>query len=82
MCISLGCVHREFLCEPAAEFFGVLILVVFGSGVNCAVTLSSNPSSVLGPPKGVGTLMILRQVAANILIIIGLAIGVFRLGSW
>ncbi|KAI0087003.1 aquaporin-like protein [Irpex rosettiformis] len=43
---------REFLCEPAAEFLGVLILVVFGSGVNCAVALSSNSGSVLGPPKG------------------------------
>ncbi|KAI0344426.1 aquaporin [Trametopsis cervina] len=43
---------RELLCEPAAEFFGVMILVIFGSGVNCAVTLSSSPSSVLGPPKG------------------------------
>ncbi|KAI0085571.1 aquaporin-like protein [Irpex rosettiformis] len=43
---------RGIFPELAAEFFGVLILVVFGTGVNCAVTLSSNPGSVLGPPKG------------------------------
>lgn len=45
----------EMFCAPAAEFFGVMLLVIFGAGVNCQVTLSSNPNSVLGGPKGVSS---------------------------
>ena len=28
--------------EPAAEFFGVMILIIFGNGVDCQVVLSSS----------------------------------------
>ncbi|KIM43009.1 hypothetical protein M413DRAFT_443824 [Hebeloma cylindrosporum] len=34
---------REYLREPAAEFFGVLLFIVFGLGVNCQVSLGGNP---------------------------------------
>jgi len=33
---------REVLREPMAEFFGVMILIIFGAGVDCQVTLSGN----------------------------------------
>ncbi|KIP08611.1 hypothetical protein PHLGIDRAFT_34899 [Phlebiopsis gigantea 11061_1 CR5-6] len=44
-------VIRDIICEPVAEFFGVMILVIFGAGVNCQVTLSNN-LSVSASPKG------------------------------
>ncbi|KAH7914295.1 major intrinsic protein superfamily membrane channel protein [Hygrophoropsis aurantiaca] len=42
---------REVLREPAAEFMGVLILVVFGTGADCQVFLSSN-TEVAALPRG------------------------------
>lgn len=42
------------LREPAAEFTGVMLLIIFGTGVDCQVVLSSNPS-VAPSPKGVRT---------------------------
>ncbi|TCD66287.1 hypothetical protein EIP91_001578 [Steccherinum ochraceum] len=42
---------REHLREPAAEFFGVLLLVLFGSGVNAQTTLSAN-KALAGTPAG------------------------------
>ncbi|KAM5541379.1 hypothetical protein V8D89_004933 [Ganoderma adspersum] len=35
---------REYVREPAAEFLGVMILVIFGNGAACQTTLSSNTS--------------------------------------
>lgn len=58
-----------------------MILVIFGSGVNCAVTLSSNPGSVLGPPKGVNSIIHAEHVHL-LTPALGLAFGVIRLGSW
>ncbi|KAJ7131731.1 putative aquaporin 4 [Mycena crocata] len=43
--------YREMLREPFAEFLGVVVLVVFGAGVNCQVLLSSI-SGVSSSPKG------------------------------
>ncbi|KAI0075085.1 aquaporin [Panus rudis PR-1116 ss-1] len=40
---------RELIKEPAAEFFGVMVLVIFGTGVNCQVGLSQNANVVSGP---------------------------------
>ncbi|CAE6487660.1 unnamed protein product [Rhizoctonia solani] len=42
---------RHFLREPAAEFLGTMILILFGTGVNCQVALSSN-TAVSATPKG------------------------------
>ncbi|KAI0632398.1 aquaporin [Trametes polyzona] len=42
---------REYLREPAAEFFGVMILIIFGAGVDCQVVLSAD-SRVASSPKG------------------------------
>ncbi|KAI0690457.1 aquaporin [Cerioporus squamosus] len=42
---------REVLREPAAEFFGVMILIIFGAGVDCQVVLSAN-TGVASSPKG------------------------------
>ncbi|KAG6848276.1 hypothetical protein H0H93_001619, partial [Arthromyces matolae] len=39
------------LREPAAEFLGVMILIIFGNGVDCQVVLSSN-AAVASSPKG------------------------------
>ncbi|KAI1794876.1 aquaporin [Ganoderma leucocontextum] len=33
---------REYIREPAAEFFGVMILIIFGAGVDCQTQLSKN----------------------------------------
>jgi aquaglyceroporin related protein len=38
--------------EYAAEFLGVMILVIFGNGVDCQVVLSTN-AGVASSPKGV-----------------------------
>lgn len=42
---------RELIREPAAEFFGVMILIIFGTGVDCQVVLSAN-TGVASSPKG------------------------------
>jgi aquaglyceroporin related protein len=42
---------REYIREPAAEFFGTMILVIFGCGGNCQAVLSSS-SAVASSPKG------------------------------
>lgn len=42
---------RETMREPMAEFAGVALLVIFGLGVNCQATLSTNPG-VASAPKG------------------------------
>ncbi|KAJ3524467.1 hypothetical protein NM688_g8556 [Phlebia brevispora] len=42
---------REIIREPMAEFFGVLILIVFGNGVDCQTVLSAN-TKVASSPKG------------------------------
>ncbi|KAK7690298.1 hypothetical protein QCA50_006955 [Cerrena zonata] len=42
---------REWIREPAAEFFGVMILIIFGNGVDCQVVLGSN-TSISATPKG------------------------------
>ena len=43
---------RELLSGPIGEFVGTMILVIFGAGVNCQATLSSNPLGSASP-KGV-----------------------------
>ncbi|KAG6839562.1 hypothetical protein C0991_001501, partial [Blastosporella zonata] len=35
--------YRQLLREPMAEFTGVMLLIIFGNGVDCQVVLSSNP---------------------------------------
>ena len=40
---------RDYVRAPAAEMLGVMVLVLFGDGVVCQVTLSSNPKVVPGP---------------------------------
>ncbi|KEP49030.1 major intrinsic protein (MIP) family transporter [Rhizoctonia solani 123E] len=42
---------KHFIREPAAEFLGTMILVIFGTGVNCQVALSSNPA-ISASPRG------------------------------
>jgi len=43
--------YRAVIREPVAEFLGVCILVIFGTGVDCQVVLSTNPR-VSASPKG------------------------------
>ncbi|KAF8501941.1 aquaporin [Gautieria morchelliformis] len=42
---------RRRIREPAAEFLGTMVLVLFGNGVVCQVILGSNPA-VAAAPKG------------------------------
>ena len=70
----------EIICEPVAEFFGVMILVIFGAGVNCQVTLSSS-ASVSASPKGVSTPNIVFIVACQTHYgIVGLLVSLLWLG--
>jgi hypothetical protein len=46
---------RRIIREPVAEFFGTMVLVIFGCGVNAQVTLSHNVN-VAGAPTGVCSL--------------------------
>ncbi|KAG6914093.1 hypothetical protein DXG01_002457 [Tephrocybe rancida] len=43
--------YRAKIREPVSEFLGTCILIIFGTGVNCQVTLSSNPG-VAASQKG------------------------------
>ena len=52
--------HRPYLREPAAEFLGTMILIIFGTGVDCQVVLSSNPG-VASSQKGVSTVVSCQQ---------------------
>ncbi|KAG9074283.1 hypothetical protein FS749_014172, partial [Ceratobasidium sp. UAMH 11750] len=42
---------RHNLREPVAEFLGTMVLVMFGSGAACQVTLSQS-TAVAASPKG------------------------------
>ncbi|CAE6469465.1 unnamed protein product [Rhizoctonia solani] len=42
---------RHLIREPAAEFLGTMILIIFGTGVNCQVVLSGN-TAVSASAKG------------------------------
>jgi len=64
---------RDFICEPVAEFFGVMILIIFGNGVNCQVILSANPD-VSPSPKG-------EYVSISLGWGTGLALGVWVAGG-
>ncbi|KAI6027233.1 aquaporin [Pisolithus marmoratus] len=50
-CSSRWSSIRECIREPAAEFFGTMVLVIFGCGGNCQVGLSSN-TAVAATLKG------------------------------
>ena len=43
---------REYFREPCAEFFGVMLFIIFGTGVNCQVSLGGN-TLVASSPHGV-----------------------------
>ncbi|KAF8741061.1 hypothetical protein AX14_005964 [Amanita brunnescens Koide BX004] len=43
--------YRQIIREAAAEFLGVMILILFGNGVDCQVVLSGNPG-VASSSKG------------------------------
>ncbi|KDR82496.1 hypothetical protein GALMADRAFT_57615 [Galerina marginata CBS 339.88] len=49
----------EYIREPFAEFLGVMVLIIFGNGVDCQVVLGGNPKSYLSINVGwaVGTAM-------------------------
>ncbi|KAG5646484.1 hypothetical protein DXG03_003249 [Asterophora parasitica] len=40
---------RYLIREPAAEFLGVCVLIIFGTGVDCQVVLSTNTGVASGP---------------------------------
>ncbi|TEB29964.1 aquaporin [Coprinellus micaceus] len=51
---------REHLREPFAEFVGVMVLILFGNGVNCQVTLSKGTAgdwNTITQGWGIGTAM-------------------------
>ncbi|KAL1710772.1 aquaporin-like protein [Schizophyllum commune] len=54
---------RALLHEYAAEFFGVMILVIFGCGVNCQAVLSSNTNASASPKGDFGSVTISWGVA-------------------
>jgi len=60
---------REYVREPAAEFLGTMILVIFGCGGSCQVVLSSS-TAVSSTPKG-------DSLSLNLGWAIGLAMGVW-----
>ncbi|KAI9573565.1 major intrinsic protein superfamily membrane channel protein [Boletus coccyginus] len=60
---------REQIREPAAEFLGTMILVIFGCGGNCQVVLSSR-TTVSASPQG-------EYLSLNFGWAIGLAMGVW-----
>ena len=61
--IELG--HREVFREYAAEFLGTLVLMIFGLGNNCQVTLSGS-TAVVSSPKGVSVIYSLAAICLNL----------------
>jgi len=47
--------HRYHIREPAAEFLGTMILIIFGAGVDVQV-VTSGSLAVASSQKGVSTL--------------------------
>jgi len=64
---------RQVMREPMAEFAGVAVFVLFGTGVDCQVALSTNPG-VASSPKG-------DFLSVNFGWAIGLALGVWISGG-
>jgi len=64
---------RQYIREPMAEFFGTMILVIFGDGANCQVVLSSIPA-VASSPKG-------QYLSTSFGFAVGVALGVWICGS-
>ncbi|KIO03273.1 hypothetical protein M404DRAFT_627167 [Pisolithus tinctorius Marx 270] len=64
---------REYIREPAAEFLGTMILVIFGCGGNCQVVLSSS-TAVTASAKG-------EFLSLNFGWAVGLALGVLVSGG-
>ncbi|KAF7422673.1 hypothetical protein PC9H_010829 [Pleurotus ostreatus] len=65
--------YRDMIREPAAEFIGTAILIVFGNGVNCQVVLSG-VSGVASSAKG-------DYLSINFGWAIGTALGVWVSGG-
>ncbi|KAJ3553885.1 hypothetical protein NM688_g3384 [Phlebia brevispora] len=65
---------REIMREPAAEFFGTMIILLFGAGVDAQVTLSGNTAVAPGP-KG-------DYLSINIAWAAGVACGVWVAGGY
>jgi len=64
---------REILREPAAEFFGTMVMILFGNGVDCQVVLSSS-TKVSASPQG-------DYLALNFGWAVGVALGVWLSGG-
>ncbi|KAI6146702.1 major intrinsic protein superfamily membrane channel protein [Pisolithus tinctorius] len=64
---------REYIREPAAEFLGTMILIIFGCGGNCQVVLSSN-TAVSATAKG-------EYLSLNFGWAVGVALGVLVSGG-
>ena len=62
-----------------AEFIGVAVFVAFGAGVDCQVSLSTNPG-VASSPKGVSRVLRSRHVLNMLRSFLGLSLRKFRLG--
>ncbi|KAG5653111.1 hypothetical protein H0H81_002258 [Sphagnurus paluster] len=65
--------YRAVIREPVAEFLGVCILIIFGTGVDCQVVLSSNTGVAPGP-KG-------EYLSINFGWAVGTAMGVWVSGG-
>jgi hypothetical protein len=52
--------YRSFLREPAAEFFGTMMIIIFGNGVNCQVTLTGS-TAVRAAAAGVSAMSFHEQ---------------------
>ena len=52
--------------EPMAEFAGVAVFVLLGTGVDCQVALSTNPG-VASSPKGVSRDLVKRRDIFNLI---------------
>jgi aquaglyceroporin related protein len=65
--------YREYIREPFAEFLGVMILVIFGTGVDCQVVLGGN-TKVNPSEKG-------SYLSINVGWAVGTAMGVWISGG-
>ena len=73
-------VLRNIIREPAAEFLGTMVLIMFGTAVDCQVVLSSN-TSIASSPKGVRT-PFCELCDLLLTIYLGLSISGIWMGCW
>ena len=67
--------------EPMAEFAGVAVFLIIGTGVDCQVVLSTDPA-IASSQKGVSRVSRERWYVLSLFYFLELSVRKLRLGYW